>query len=303
MTRSSRSAAVIVVLAIAGMVLQVSAFGRTQGPLASLADRIELPSFGTAVPMDDLSGRPVVGVWINGRGPFSFIVGTGAPVTAVTQDLVNELGLTPDSDELASGPFLADELRVGEAVAHTVPLGRTMVAAGQGETPIRGVLSPASFPGVLFALDYLGGRLRLLSGALWPPDGHRVFEYPLEEAVPTVSVDVAGHAFDVQVDSNAPGGLTLPTRDAADLPLADQPIEIGRVVDMFGDFPVSVATLNGIVGIGDFPLEIHSIIFSDLRPVLGAGRGSIGARILETFVLTLDVKNHRLRFDRPGGGD
>ena len=72
---------------------------------------------------------------------------------------------------------------------------------------------------------------------------------------------------------------------------------------MFGDFPVSVATLNGIVGIGDFPLEIHSIIFSDLRPVLGAGRGSIGARILETFVLTLDVKNHRLRFDCPGGGD
>ncbi|HEY6356916.1 MAG TPA: aspartyl protease family protein [Vicinamibacterales bacterium] len=303
MTRSGRSAAVLAVLALAGMGLRVSAFGRPQASLASLADRVELPSLGTVVPMDDLSGRPVVGVWINGRGPFPFIVGTGAPVTAITQDLVNDLGLTPDSDELASGPFLADELRVGEAVAHAVPLGRTVVVSGQGDTPVRGVLSPASFPGVLFALDYLGGRLRLLSGALQPPDGHRVFEYPPEETVPTVSVDVAGHAFDVQVDSNAPGGLTLPTRDAADLPLADQPIEIGRVVEVFGDFPVSVATLNGIVGIGDFPLEIHSIIFSDLRPVLGAGRGSIGARILETFVLTLDVKNHRLRFDRPGGGD
>jgi hypothetical protein len=39
------------------------------------------------------------------------------------------------------------------------------------------------------------------------------------------------------------------------------------------------------------------------RPVSGAGRGSIGSRILEGFVLTLDVKNHRLSFDRPGGSD
>ena len=224
-------------------------------------------------------------------------------MTAITQDLVNELGLAPDSDQLASGPLLAEELRVGDAVAHGLILGRTILVAGQGDTPIRGVLSPTSFPGVLFVLDYPAGRLRLLSGALRPPDGRRVFEYPADEVAPTVAVDVAGHAFDVQVDSNAPGGLTLPTRDTADLPLADQPIEIGRVVDGLGEFPVLVATLNGIVSIGDFPLEIHSIIFSDARPVSGAGRGSIGSRILEGFVLTLDVKNHRLSFDRPGGSD
>lgn len=302
MTTSGR-AAVITVLALVGSLGRVSAFGRPQASLAPLTDQFELPPFGATVAMDDLSGRPVVSVWINGRGPFPFLVGTGAPVTAITQDLVNELGLAPDSDQWASGPVLAEELRVGDAVAHSVFLGRTIVAAGQGDTPIRGILSPTTFPGVLFVLDYPAARLRLLSGALRLPDGRRVFEYPAGEVVPSVSVDVAGHAFDVLVDSNAPGGLTLPTRDAADLPLADQPIEIGRVVDGLGEFPVLVATLNGIVGIGDFPLEIHSIIFSDARPLSGAGRGSIGARILEGFVLTIDVKNHRLSFDRPGGGD
>jgi hypothetical protein len=302
MTTSGR-AAVITVLALVGSLGRVSAFSRPQASLASLTDQVELPPFGATAAMDDLSGRPVVSVWINGRGPFPFLVGTGAPVTAITQDLLNELGLAPDSDQWASGPVLAEELRVGDAVAHSVFLGRTSVAAGQGDTPIRGVLSPTSFPGVLFVLDYPAARLRLLSGALRPPDGRRVFEYPADEVVPSVSVDVAGHVFDVLVDSNAPGGLTLPTRDAADLPLADQPIEIGRVVDGLGEFPVLVATLNGIVGIGDFPLEIHSIIFSDARPLSGAGKGSIGARILEGFVLTIDVKNHRLSFDRPGGGD
>jgi hypothetical protein len=299
MTTSGR-AAIIAVLALAGVVGRVSAFSR---PQASLADRIDLPSFGTTVAMDDLSGRPLVSVWINGRGPFPFVVSTSAPVTAITQDLVNELGLAPDSDQLASGPLLADELRVGEAVVHSVFLGRTIVVAAQGDTPVRGVLSPASFPGVLFVLDYPADRLKLLSGALGSPDGHRVFEYPADEGAPTVSVDVAGRAFDVQVDSMALGGLTLPTRDAADLPLADQPIEIGRIVDALGEFPVSVATLNGIVGIGDFPLEIHSIVFSDARPAAGTARGHIGSRILEGFILTLDVRNHRLSFDRSGGGD
>jgi hypothetical protein len=303
MATSSRAAAVVTVIALVAVAARVSAFGRPQTSLAALADRVDLPSLGTTVTMDDLSGRPVVSVWINGRGPFPFIVGTAAPVTAITEDLANELGLAPDSDQLASGPFLAEEVRVGEAVAHSVFLGRTIVVAGEGDAPVRGVLSPTSFPGVLFVLDYPAGRLRLLAGALLPPDGHHIFEYPVDEAAPTVSVDVAGHAFEVQVDSNAPGGLTLPTRDAADLPLADQPIEIGRVVDALGEFPVLVATLNGIVGIGDSPLEIHSIIFSDARPVSGAGRGRIGSRILEGFVLTLDVRNHRLSFDRPGGGD
>jgi hypothetical protein len=303
MTTSGR-AAVITVLALVGSLGRVSGAGRPQALLAPLADhQVELPPVGTAVAMDDVSGRPVVGVWINGRGPFPFIVGTGAPATAITQDLVNELGLAPDSDQFASGPLLAEELRIGDAVVHNVLLSRTVAAAGRGDTPVRGVVSPTSFPGVLFRLDYPAGRLKLVSGALRPPDGRRVFEYPADEVAPTVSVDVAGHAFDVQVDSNAPGGLALPTRDAADLPLADQPIEIGRVTDGLGEFSVLVATLNGIVSIGDFPLEIHSIIFSDARLVSGAGRGSIGSRILEGFVLTLDVRNHRLSFDRPGGGD
>jgi Aspartyl protease len=295
--------ALLALLLVAGVVPRVSASGRLQAAPAylppSIDNRVELPPLGTSVAMDDFSGRPTVDVWINGRGPFPFVVGTGATVTAIGQDLVNELGLEPGSDQLAPGLLSIDELRVGDAVSHAVPVGPTVVVVSQDDNPARGVLSPASFPGVLFVLDYPAGRLRLIPGALRPPDGHRVFEYSVEEPVPTVTVDVAGDPYDVQVDSAAPGGLTLPSHDAVDLPLADQPVEIGRVVDLLGEFPVTVATLNGIVSIGDFPLEIHSVIFSDVRPASGAGNGSIGARILETFVVTLDVRNHRIRFDRP----
>lgn len=280
-------------------VARLSASGRELTPQVSLSDRVQTPAFGTSVVMDDQSGRPVVDVWINGRGPYPFVVGTAASVTSVTQDLANELDLTPAADERAGAPFLVDDLRVGGATSRHVPIGKTAVVAGQGDTPARGILSPASFPGLLFVLDYPGEKLKLLPGALPAADGQRMFEYASEDLVPTIPVDVAGHAVDVQVDSNAPGGLTLPPRAAADLPLAEAPVEIGRVTDVLGELPVSVATLNGIVGIGEWPLDIHSIIFCDLRATSFVANGSVGGRILEGFIVTIDVKNHRIRFDRP----
>ena len=294
---SNRAATVLAALvALAAVRASAATSGQT---VSTLGDRLEIPAFGTTVAMDESSGRPIVPVWVDGHGPYAFVVSTTAPVTAVSQDLVNELGLAPDVDQWSSSPLVIDELRVGEAIVRGVPAGRTIVASVPDDEPVRGVLSAASFPGVLLSLDYPNGKLRLLPGELPEPDGRRVFEYAREESAPVVPVDVAGRPFDVRVDSTAPGGLTLPTRDAADLPLADVPIEIGTVTDSVGDFPLSVATLNGVVSIGGVPLDIHSVVFSDLGPLAGSGTGSIGARILETFVVTLDVRNHRVRFDRP----
>lgn len=283
---------------IAMLVGGVSASGQAPPSRSTLSERIEIPPDGTVLPMDDLSGRPLVSVWINGQGPYLFVVSTGAPVTALTQDLVNELGLTPVSDQLGSGPITIDELRVGDVVVRSVPVGRTVLVADPGEPAVRGVLSAASFPGLLVALDYPGAKLHLQTGSLPPPDGRRIFQYPTDDAAPTVPVDVAGRSFDVLVDSNAPGGLTLPTRDVGDLPLADDPVEIGHVVDLLGTLPVSVATLNGIVTVGELSLDIHSVVFCDMRSASGSTTGSIGARILEGFVVTLDARNHRVRLDR-----
>jgi len=288
----------VAITAIASVV-RLSASGTTV-PQVSLSDRVEAPAFGTSVVMDDQSGLPIVDVWINGRGPYPFVVGTAATVTSVTQDLANELDLT-QADDRTAAPFVVDELRVGGATSRHVPIGKTVVVAGQGDKAARGILSPASFPGLLFVLDYPGEKLKLLPGALPAPDGQRMFEYGPEDPVPTIPVDIAGRAVDVQVDSNAPGGLTLPPRAAAELPLAEAPVEIGRVTDVLGDLPVSVATLNGIVGVGEWPLDIHSIIFCELRATAFIANGSIGARVLEGFIVTIDVKNHRVRFDRPAG--
>src|SRR5205814_272541 len=53
-----------------------------------------LPAAGVAsVPLDVKSGRPVVDVLINGKGPYRFIVDTGASHSVIDSALAKELGL------------------------------------------------------------------------------------------------------------------------------------------------------------------------------------------------------------------
>ena len=180
MATSKRTAAVLAIALAAGLGAHASASGRAGGwpqdSQAALADRVEAPAFGTSLAMDDLSGRPIVEVWINGRGPFPFIIGTASSLTSVTQELANELDLTSVTNQLSTGPFVVEELRVGGAAVHRLPVGRTAIVASQGDAAARGILSPASFPGLLFVLDYPAGRLKLLPGALPAADGQHLFE-------------------------------------------------------------------------------------------------------------------------------
>ncbi len=129
---------------------------------APAAQKIELPAGGISVAMGDLGGRPIVEVSINGKGPYRFILDTGASVTVISDDLKDELALpagvsnahTPDG---ASASLVRiDSLRVGDAAltgvfAGVAPLSRMF----RSEAP-RGVLSASSFPGYLVIFDYAG---------------------------------------------------------------------------------------------------------------------------------------------------
>src|SRR5260370_1090191 len=88
---------------------------------APSAQKTELPAGGSSVPMGDLGGRPIVDVNINGKGPYRFILDTGASMTVISDDLKDELALpagasnahTPDG---ASASLVRiDSLRVGDA--------------------------------------------------------------------------------------------------------------------------------------------------------------------------------------------
>jgi len=277
------------------------------GPQLPVPTGIELPRDGVTVPMQDMEGRPVVELKINGKGPYRFILDTGAVTTVVSDELSRQLSLTPPAGvQVASaggGPapaiVLIHDVRIGDAVledmiAAVMPLGGLL----KGENPPRGVLSAACLPGYLLTYDYPGKRIMIRKGSLASADSKSIFQYTEDQVLPTVPVRIAGHDTQVHLDTGSAFGLTLPVKFLAELPLASQPKEAGSVRTGGGEFPVSIARVNGAIELGKYKLGLDEVRFSDARPGPGPAVGNIGYGVLRDFVVTLDSKNQRIRLDQ-----
>ena len=269
--------------------------------------RIEIPRDGAFFPMQDFGGRPVVEAKIDGKGPYRFILDTGANISVIGAELNRELSLSaPAGVNAASaggGPAPAlvaiHELRMGDAVlgdmiAAVMPLGGLL----KGENAPQGVLSAASFPGYLLVYDFPAKRISVTKGALTAADSQSIFEYAADQDLPTVPIWVAGHNTHVHLDTGSGFGLTLPATFLSLLPLASQPKEDGHVRLPGGEFPVSTARVDGPIELGKYKLELAQVQFSDARAGPGPAIGNIGYVVLRQFVVTLDSKNRRVKMDR-----
>jgi hypothetical protein len=286
------------------------AVGQSQmriGPQVPEPASIQVPGNGVTVPMQDMGGRPIIDVKINGKGPYRFILDTGAVTTVVSDELSRELSLSPLAGvqvaSVGGGPapqiVVIQNVRIGDAVlegmiAAVMPLGGLL----KGENTPRGVLSAANFPGYLLTYDYPGRHISIKKGALDSADSKSTFQYSEEQVLPTVPVRIAGHDTQVHLDTGSPFGLTLPVKFLTELPLASQPKEAGRVRTGGGEFPVSIARLNGTIELGKYKLDLDEVRFSDARPGPGPAVGNIGYSILRDFVVTLDSRNRRIRLDQ-----
>ena len=277
------------------------------GPQVPVPARIEVPRDGVTVPMQDMGGRPVVELSINGKGPYRFILDTGALTTVVSDELSRELSLTaPAGVQVASvgggaapAVVLIHDVHIGDAaledvIAAVMPLGGLL----KGENAPRGILSAACFPGYLLTYDYPGKRISIKKGALASSDAKSIFQYAEDQVLPTVPVRIAGHDTQVHLDTGSAFGLTLPVKFLAELPLASQPREAGTARTGGGEFPVSIARVNGTIELGKYRLALDEVRFSDARPGPGPAAGNIGYDVLRDFVVTLDSKNRRIRLDQ-----
>jgi hypothetical protein len=292
------------------LVTSTLAIGQAQirvGPQIPEPASIQVPAEGVTVPMQDLEGRPVIDLKVNGKGPYRFILDTGAVTTVVSDELSRELSLTPPAGvqvaSVGGGPAPAivviHDVRIGDAVladmiAAVMPLGGLL----KGENTPRGVLSAASFPGYLLTYDYPGKHISIRKGALGSADSKSTFQYTEEQVLPTVPVRIAGHDMQVHLDTGSAFGLTLPAKFLTDLPLASRPKEAGKVRTGGGEFPVSIARVNGMIELGKYKLDVDEVRFSDARPGPGPAAGNIGYDVLRRFVVTLDSKNRRIRLDQ-----
>lgn len=277
------------------------------GPQVPVPATIKIPGDSVTVPMQDMGGRPVVELKINGKGPYRFILDTGAVTTVVSDELSRELSLTPPAgvqvasvgSGSASAIVLIHDVRIGDAVledmiAAVMPLGGLL----KGENSPRGVLSAACLPGYLLTYDNPAKQILIKKGALASADSKSIFQYTGDQVLPTVPVRVAGHDTTVHLDTGSAFGLTLPVKFLAELPLASKPKEAGMVRTGGGEFPVSIARVNGAIELGNYRLALDEVRFSDARPGPGPAVGNIGYAVIRDFVVTLDSKNQRIRLDQ-----
>ena len=151
----------------------------------------------------DRVGRIVVPVFIDGKGPFRFLVDTGADGSLVSETLARSLGLLPSAarNEWVEGTtgteqlpcVTIDSLRIGSIVKQNVrmPISRSPVMTG-----LDGILGMAGFGSVRVLVDFRHNKV----------------------AIDRSSLGVPSEYLDIQAHRTAGGLLVIPAR-VGDIPV------------------------------------------------------------------------------------
>ncbi len=256
------------------------------------------------LPMFHYGNRPLVDVLINGKGPYRFILDTGAQGSVLGKALADELLLptigevplgSPGGKEPLKAALVGIETASVSGVSLSLKDAAVMDLAGYLKDPEgpKGILSARLFRGLLLSFDFPQDQIRIKPGHLAPADGAEIFEYDTDDQLPAVTLAVAGVEVEAHLDTGSPGGFTLPGSYAEKLPLESKPVEVGRARLVDREMVILGATLNGNVSIGRHLFERPEIRFAESFPV-----GNIGHGILRDFVVTLDFESRRIRLER-----
>jgi hypothetical protein len=194
-----------------------------------------------------------------------------------------------DAGSLAVGDLTATEVKL--AVDSVLP-----PAPGHPEDELDGVLGVGLFEDHLLTLDYPAHKVRIEKGSLPPADGREILDFEARHGIPSLRIKVGDLEVAADVDSgNSRGELVLPASYLGQVPLEGEPREVGSARTTFNEVKIKQARLKGSVRIGAQSVERPLVDFVDIFPV-----ASLGDAFLRRFAVTIDQKNHRIRF-RPAG--
>ena len=152
-------------------------------------------------------------VLINGRGPFRFLVDTGATQTVITPKVATSLGLKKIATNLMFGVggegkvdspmYRADALKIGDVTVKNIPLGT--VSNPLLELVMDGILGPSLLADFIVTMDYPRNQIEL---SRKPPEGGLVVPAWFFSGLLLVPVEVNGkHNGNFLIDSGADSTL------------------------------------------------------------------------------------------------
>ncbi len=218
----------------------------------------------------------------------TLLLDTGSTHTVIDpQSLARITDRKIDLDET----FRFEALHLGDAVFRNAPgwvvdLDRIAWALG---TEIDGILGYPTLAGVVLTLDYAAREVRVATGddarlpreGSWPMKGGR--------RRPWIDLDVDGKEVTVLLDSGSSRGFSLREDDG---PWQRPPREVGALAGFEGVETVRVARLASTVSVGPVAFSTPAVRILDAGEI-----PSLGAKVLERFVVTIDGPGRRIRFE------
>lgn len=262
-------------------------------------------------PMQIVEGRPVVDVYVDGAGPFLFVVDTGASGTLVSTSVTSELGLTPVGRAMVGDPA-GGEMRTVEVFSAGateiggVEIGGIRLVALEDveffeEIGVHGVLSPSVFAGNVMVFDFPEGELRVVPGEL--PDGDGVIPYATDMPFPNAELTIGSTTIMANIDTgNGRGAIGLPDAIEDQVPVSGS-LTTGTARTVGGEFEIRRGELDGVARLGDVEFVRPSVFFQDRFD-----QANIGTAGLLEMTLMVDVSNRRFWLGRgtgpePSGGE
>ncbi len=269
------------------------------------AREVELTSARVRIPFGRVDRRVSVAGLINGKGPYHFILDTGASGEGrIDIDLATQLGLRRvgrvlQDDTTGSGAQIkdtvaVDELRLAGAVFRNVSFTSADYEwiAGQGELPVHGILGLGLFEDVQLEIDYPAYRLTLSDERLDAKSPHTV-RYSRKHGLCAVPLQIGATRLSAILDTGSAAGLLVPESWQPHIETTRKPRLTARGRLANNAFQVESAPLRQTPILGGHQLEGLSVGFVDVDLL-----PNIGYEILRDFVLTFDQRSRRVRILR-----
>lgn len=255
------------------------------------------------VPMESVEGRLVISAMLNGRGPYKFIVDSGAAVSLLAAPLAVELGLpvTGRMDVGSPGSSTSkpatlnrvDSLEIGELRVKGVTfLGMDLSALQQKVPGLEGVISAHLFEGLLVCFDFPALAMEFRRGELPVADGQSVFSWARGERLPGVLMHIGVNDVRVDIDTGSPGPISLARENTRDLQWLEAPEERKPIKLIDTEYKAFRGRLKGTVTFGAFSLENPELVYHE------GPFNNVGLEVLKDFVLTIDPANRRFELRR-----
>lgn len=290
-TRVARAAVLV-----AAVLVGPAAAPVTAGELQLSGDRLEIP-FSVA------GGRPAIEVLIDGHGPYTFVLDTGAPVNMIDAQLAKNLGLVQVDETRPAAPGMPQGDPVPVVEAGVVSIGDADIAGERFVVLDVMTMSGGTWSGVLrfnafrngvITLDFPQQQLRFARGEL--EAGSNTISFDTNDAFIEIPVQLGEERLRAHIDSGSPGLIVVPRHLSGDLRFSEPPVKTGQIRVIGGSGDVFTARLDGSAKVGTIELTNPQIEIVDLAlPVV-----NLGSRFLADLVVTVDQRNGLIRFDPTG---